>query len=168
MDLCILKAGKNVTASNLYEKDEIYKYPCYGGNGIRGYVESYSHEGNYPLIGRQGALCGNVQYATGKFYATEHAVVTNPKVELNTYWLYSCLKMLNLNRLQTGAAQPGLNIEILSQVSIPFPEVILQNEFSVFVQQVDKLKFEMENILKYLEDNFNSLMKEAFSGRLNI
>jgi len=166
MDLCILKSGKNVIASDLHKKDELYQYPCYGGNGIRGYVENYSHEGNYSLIGRQGALCGNVRYATGKFYATEHAVVATPKEDLNSYWLFYCLNLLNLNRLKTGAAQPGLNIDILSKVDIPLPDIALQNEFTDFISQIDKLKFTMEKSLKELENNFNSLIQKAFKGEL--
>lgn len=64
-----LQAGKNIKASEI--KDDYTKgyYPCYGGNGVRGFVNHFNHEGDYPLIGRQGALCGNVNRATGKFYA---------------------------------------------------------------------------------------------------
>ena len=92
---CGLKAGKFVSASEISEikKDNIY--PCYGGNGLRGYTKTYTHEGNYSLIGRQGALCGNVQLASGKFHATEHAVVVTPFDENNPLWLYYQLNPLN-------------------------------------------------------------------------
>ena len=141
-------------------------YPCYGGNGLRGYALTYTHEGNFPLIGRQGALCGNVKYAEGKFYATEHAIVTQPKVPLNTYWLFIMLREMNLNRLASGAAQPGLNVSTLVPLDVIYPSVELQNQFASFAQQVDKLKFEMQESLKELEDNFNSLMQRAFKGEL--
>ena len=165
-DICELKAGKNIKAADIFEEATEELYPCYGGNGLRGYVKSYSHEGNINLIGRQGALCGNVKFAMGKFYATEHAVVTQPKVEMNSYWLYFVLTELNLNRLATGAAQPGLTVGALNEVQIPVVDIRLQNQFVDFVNQVDKLKFEMENSLKELEDNFNSLMQKAFKGEL--
>ncbi|CAI3214356.1 restriction endonuclease subunit S [Clostridium neonatale] len=48
------------------------------------------------------------------------------------------------------------------------PPIELQNQFANFVKQVDKLKFEMQESLKELEDNFNSLMQRAFKGELFI
>lgn len=41
-----------------------------------------------------------------------------------------------------------------------------QNKFADFVKQVDKLKFEMENSLWELQNNFNSLIQRAFNGEL--
>lgn len=165
-EICELKAGKNIKAKYIYQNNSEYIYPCYGGNGLRGYVKTYSHEGEINLIGRQGALCGNVKFAKGKFYATEHAVVTQPKVSINPYWLYFVLRELDLNRLSTGAAQPGLTVGKLNEVEIPKVPMELQNQFANFINQVDKLKFEMEKSLKELEDNFNSLMQRAFKGEL--
>ncbi|MBV4446847.1 restriction endonuclease subunit S [Clostridium tyrobutyricum] len=136
-----MKAGKNIKACDISEINTGTLYPCYGGNGLRGYVEKYSHEGNIPLIGRQGALCGNVNYARGRFYATEHAVVTQPKVKINNYWLYYILNELDLNRFSIGAAQPGLTIGKLNRVKIPIAPLDMQNQFADFVKQVDKLKF---------------------------
>lgn len=54
----------------------------------------------------------------------------------------------------------------LSELEFIFPPIELQNEFANFFKQVDKLKLEMENSLKDLEDNFNSLMQKAFKGEL--
>ena len=64
-----LQAGKNIQAAEIHENPFADSYPCYGGNGIRGYVASSNRTGDYPIIGRQGALCGNINRATGEFYA---------------------------------------------------------------------------------------------------
>ncbi len=165
-EVCDMKAGKNIKACDISEINTGTLYPCYGGNGLRGYVEKYSHEGNIPLIGRQGALCGNVNYARGRFYATERAVVTQPKVKINNYWLYYILNELDLNRFSIGAAQPGLTIGKLNRVKIPIAPLDMQNQFADFVKQVDKLKFEMQKSLKKMENNFNSLIQRAFKGEL--
>lgn len=54
----------------------------------------------------------------------------------------------------------------IKQLKAIVPPMELQNQFADFVKQIDKLKFEMENSLKELEDNFNSLMQKAFKGEL--
>lgn len=161
-DACDMKAGKNKKAANINEVFEKGLYPCFGGNGIRGYVEEYSHEGNIVLVGRQGALCGNLQYATGQIYATEHAIVIQSKIGWNPLWIYIMLREMNLNRLATGAAQPGINVGTLVHLEVISPIIEKQNEYSEFVQQVDKLKTEVKKSLDETQILFDSLMQEYF------
>ena len=137
---CCLKAGITTSADMIHEQSNVFSVPCYGGNGIRGYVESATQCGCYPIIGRQGALCGNVQLATGKFHATEHAVLVTPLIEANVVWLFYLLKMMDLYRFHTGAAQPGLAVKTLNTVDIPIADVAVQQQFASFVEQTDKSK----------------------------
>ena len=123
-EVCELKAGKFVSASDINDVNDGRLYPCYGGNGLRVYTKTFTHEGSYPLVGRQGALCGNVNFATGKFHATEHAVVVTPKQPMNIYWLYHHLITLNLNQYKTGVAQPGLSVQNLNSVTIDRKSVV--------------------------------------------
>lgn len=118
-DIAKLQSGEGITSDDI---DEAGDYPVYGGNGLRGYAATYTNDGNYVLIGRQGALCGNINYAKGKFYASEHAVVvyTHDKCE-NTTWLGETLRMANFNRLSASAAQPGLAVSTLNIQKIPYP-----------------------------------------------
>ena len=60
-ELCDLKSGLGITSESI---DNSSKYRCYGGNGLRGYTNTFTHEGEYVLIGRQGALCGNIQHVS--------------------------------------------------------------------------------------------------------
>ncbi len=119
--VCDLKAGDFVPASEIAERADEESFPCYGGNGFRGYVQSFTHEGRYILIGRQGALCGNVNLYTGRFHATEHALVATPRLGVDTGWLFYALDVLKLNRFSTGQAQPGLSVTVLRDVGISVP-----------------------------------------------
>lgn len=119
---CNFQAGKFVAASEIQEHSAEGLFPCYGGNGLRGYTASFTHSGRYPLIGRQGALCGNVKYAVGKFHATEHAVVASPKKRVCVDWLFYLLDHLDLNKFATGQAQPGLSVDVLNNVMTSIPQ----------------------------------------------
>ena len=120
-DVCDLKAGDFIPASEIAEHADEGSFSCYGGNGFRGYVKSFTHEGRYVLVGRQGALCGNVNLYTGKFHATEHALVATPKPGVDTGWLFYALDVLQLNRFSIGQAQPGLSVAVLRDVGISVP-----------------------------------------------
>ena len=158
-----LKAGITTATENIHNFEEgKFEVPCYGGNGIRGYVEEKSYSGNYPIIGRQGALCGNVQYATGDFHATEHAVLVSLLKDDNTIWVYYLLKLMDLFRFHTGAAQPGLAVKTLNTVDVIIANRELQNQFATFVEQTDKSKLAIQQSLEKLETLKKSLMQQYF------
>ena len=82
--LASLKSGESITADDIRDDGP---YAVYGGNGLRGYTDRFTHQGEYALIGRQGALCGNINYAKGEFWASEHAVVVTPREQVAVHWL---------------------------------------------------------------------------------
>ncbi len=162
-DVLILRAGDFTVASDISkEPTEVNKYPCYGGNGIRGYVSDYNQEGNYSLIGRQGALSGNVQYVSGCFKNTEHALLVTPIIEMDSIWLNQLLSNLDLKRYQTGAAQPGLSVKNLQEVQIISVPIDEQHKYSKFIKLVIKSKSEVQKGLEKLELLKNALMQEYF------
>jgi len=131
-----LQAGKNIQAAEIHENPFANSYPCYGGNGIRGYVASSNRTGDYPIIGRQGALCGNINRATGEFYATEHAVCVETYSQISVAWACLFLTALNLNQYATATAQPGLAVANINEVYIPLPPLAEQHRI---VQRIEKL-----------------------------
>ena len=161
-----MKAGKFIAASEIYSENSSNLQPCFGGNGLRGYVKSHTHEGEFVLIGRQGALCGNVKITSGKFHATEHAIVCSPEVQYSSLWLYYLLKLMNLNRFSTGAAQPGLNVGTLVDLEVFFVPLNLQNQFTERIEEIEKQKTQAQASLIKADELFNSLLQRAFKGEL--
>ena len=135
-----MRAGTSISSKYIFEQaDSDCIYPCYGANGLRGYVQSMTHEYDASIIGRQGALCGNVTYACGPFFATEHAVVVTPKVELSQRWLYHSLIVANLSQYATKSAQPGLSVRHVAEVKIPVPRVSEQYRIADLLDRFDAL-----------------------------
>ena len=131
-----LKAGKFISA---HEIKSYGMYPCYGGNGKRGYVDKFNREGKFPLIGRQGALCGNINLVEGKFYATEHAVVADGGELVDPDCAAFFLEFLNLNQYATKTAQPGLSVKRISETPYPLPPLAEQKRIAHKVQKLFKM-----------------------------
>ncbi|MFR1732237.1 MAG: restriction endonuclease subunit S [Faecalibacterium sp.] len=166
-EVCLLKAGKFVSANDISPEYNKGLYPCFGGNGIRGYVADYTHDGEFPLIGRQGALCGNVNLASGKFHATEHAVVVQPKIEMNVHWLYYAINAMNLGQYATGAAQPGLAVSKLETLSIEIPNISEQNKIAQTLYKVEQLVNFRKQQLAKLDELVKAQFVEMF-GDINV
>ena len=166
-----LQAGKNISADKIsLVQDNINKYPCFGGNGIRGYVDSYNKDGHFPIIGRQGALCGNLKYATGQFYATEHAVVVSCPSNIDSIWAYYTLGTMNLNQYATATAQPGLAVSNIVKISIPVPTLPEQVEIvrilDIIIEKENKAKQAAETVLEQIDLLKKSILARAFRGEL--
>ena len=161
-DFCLLKAGKSISADDILDNRIGNVFPCVGGNGIRGYVTLYSHEGSYPVIGRQGALCGCVNWITGKFYATEHAVVATGKENMNQRFLYYLFENANLNQYKTQGAQPGLSVAKLNEVKFEIPSLSEQQRIvsilDTFEASIQNLEAQLSQREKQYEYYRNKLL----------
>lgn len=135
-----LKAGKAIKATELSSiMDENHSYPCFGGNGIRGFIKKASHNGDYAIIGRQGALCGCVNWASGEFYATEHAVVCTPRFNVSSRYLYHLFTIADLNQYKSQGAQPGLSVQRLNELVFPIPSIAEQQRIVSILDRFDRL-----------------------------
>ena len=162
-DACNMQAGKFVAAADIKEQDADELFPCYGGNGLRGFTATHTHDGVFPLIGRQGALCGNVKLATGRFHATEHAVVATPNRSIEVVWLYYLLDLLNLNRFATGQAQPGLSVDVLEKVPVTIPdEELEQHRIAACLSRLDALIAAATQRLDAFKRHKRGLMQQLF------
>jgi len=168
-DLGNYQSGSFIDAS---EMDIENPYPVYGGNGIRGLAKKYNHNGDYILIGRQGALCGNINYASGKFWATEHAVVVYKKKEYNLTWLGELFRVMNFNQYSLSAAQPGLSVDRIKRLELPIPTVEEQTAIAEYLdtktQAIDKKVCLLEKKIGYYQELRKSLINETVTKGLDI
>ena len=137
-------------------------YPVYGGNGLRGYAKQYNHDGFYALIGRQGALCGNVNTAVGKAYFTEHAVAVKANFLHDTRFLAHLLGCMDLGRYSGQSAQPGLAVGVLKEVETTVPSKAEQQAIGSFFSRLDSLITLHQRKLELLQDIKKSLLDKMF------
>lgn len=163
-----LQSGASITSDDI---SDVGEYPVFGGNGVRGYTSSYTHDGTYPVIGRQGALCGNINYASGKFWASEHAVVVSVRRDYVVRWLGEVLRSMNLNQYSQSAAQPGISVEVIENLSIPVPpgpeQEAIANYLDRETARIDGLIAEKERMLALLEEKHTALISRVVTRGLD-
>ncbi len=165
--LVTMQSGEAITADAI---DESGAFPVYGGNGIRGFSERYTHSGLHVLIGRQGALCGNINYADGKFWASEHAIVVTPREPTSTTWLGELLRAMDLNRYSVSAAQPGLSVDAIGRLLIPIPSQPEQTAIGEFLgretAKIDALVAEQQRLVELLKEKRQAVISHAVTKGL--
>lgn len=154
-----LSSGKGIPASKVTPTGP---YPVIGGNGVRGYTDSFNFDGECAIIGRQGANCGNVRYFQGKAYMTEHAIVAIGNENANTKYLACLFSLMHLGNLSAQSAQPGLSVQTLSKQIIYLPEISTQNQIADIIKSLDT-KIELNNRINHnLEEQAQALYKSWF------
>ena len=151
-----LQSGDGIKAGKIFEEG---LFPVFGGNGLRGYTDTFNQDGEYFFIGRQGANCGNVHYNKGKAFMTEHAVVGCPKEGYDAVYLAYKLSLLDLGKLQGQSAQPGLAVGTLADVELEIPEYRTQHDIGKLLYNIDqkislntRMNAELEAMAKQLYD----------------
>jgi type I restriction enzyme S subunit len=164
-----LDSGDAIAGENIEDSGE---FPVFGGNGVRGYTSSFTHEGSYVVIGRQGALCGNINYANGRFWATEHAVVATPLKLLDVFWLGEMLRSMNLNQYSISAAQPGLSMEMIGNLRTVLAPIDDQMNVSNYLgdatNKIDALTAEAQRAIDLLQERRTALISAAVTGKIDV
>ena len=141
----------------------------YGGNGLRGYTSSYNHEGSYVLIGRQGALCGNVRSVYGKTYITEHAIAVAGNEKSNTNFLHYLFLKMNLGQYSDQSAQPGLAVNKLLKLKVALPIISEQTKIAKFLSLLDERIATQSKIIDKLQSLIKGIAhKVSKQGKPNI
>jgi type I restriction enzyme S subunit len=164
-----MQSGNSITAETI---ESAGAYPVYGGNGLRGYTSSFTHSGEFVLIGRQGALCGNINYATGRFFASEHAVVATARKSVDVTWLGEMMRTMNLNQYSVSAAQPGLSVELIGNVRTIYAPLEEQRRLAGFLSDQSEtlagLSTEAFKAIDLLQERRSALISAAVTGRIDV
>ncbi|KXZ73307.1 EcoKI restriction-modification system protein HsdS [Acinetobacter venetianus] len=164
-----LLSGDGITA---FDIEDTGTYPVFGGNGLRGFTEKYNCDGEYALIGRQGALCGNINVARGQFFATEHAVVVYPYEKFNLTFLSEFLRFMDLGQYSVSAAQPGIAVDRINTLPIVIPTLDEQNAIGAFLDQetakIDTLISKAKTAIQLMQERRTAVISAAVTGKIDV
>ncbi|WP_407487442.1 restriction endonuclease subunit S [Acinetobacter baumannii] len=160
---CSFKSGFSITSENISEDTTLF--PVYGGNGLRGYTSTFTHDSAYTLIGRQGALCGNLNYVEGKSFISEHAIAVKANNENETKFLYYNFSRLNLNKLSEASAQPGLSVEKLLKLETLVPPLAEQQKIAQALTDADDYISALEKLIEKKKMIKEGLMVNLLTGK---
>lgn len=164
-----LKSGEMMTAKMMSNNG---KFPVYGGNGIAGYHDKYNLSGNNVIVGRVGALCGNVRFITDKIWLTDNAFqLTDFNFDFDNAFLTFLLNFKNLRSMARQAAQPVISNSSLKDIELQFPKSIkvqqnIISQLNALSSETKKLEALYQQKLVELEDLKKSILEKAFKGEL--
>ena len=147
------------------------QYPYYGATGIIDYVDDFIFDGNYILIGEDGANIISrsaplVYLAKGKFWVNNHAHILTPSSG-DIHYLYQVAELVNYEKYNTGTAQPKLNIQNLKNISVNISMNLAEQEkIGEFFSKLDQQIELEEKKLELLEQQKKGYMQKIFSQEL--
>ena len=164
-----LKSGDGLTQKNMIPG----KFKVYGGNGIAGLHNKYNLLGENVIVGRVGALCGNVRYINDRIWLTDNAFsIVYYKYKFDLSFLVYLLNFNNLRSFARQAAQPVISNSSLKGVLLNFPKSVesqqqIVKKLDLLSSKTQKLQAIYEQKLVDLAELKKSLLQKAFSGELS-
>ncbi|MBY6836773.1 restriction endonuclease subunit S [Clostridium botulinum] len=163
-----IKSGEGITNNELSENGE---FEVFGGNGVMGRCNKYNVECSRLIIGRVGALCGNVRYVTQKAYVSDNALILDLKDREIYKFYYYLLHGANLGRLNTSNAQPLITGTKVLNLYIPNINMKSQFKIAAFLDKkctkIDQTIEKEKQVIEKLKEYKQSVITEAVTKGLN-
>ncbi len=146
-------------------------YLVYGANGIRGYYFKYNLDKKRILLGRVGALAGNVHIVDEKVWVTEHALIASDKLNLVEEYYGYVFESMNLIQYSKSSAQPVISGDTLQKLRFPVPELSEQQAIADYLDEtcskIDEIIAEAKASIDEYKELKQSVIFEAVTKGLD-
>ena len=140
--------------------------PYYGANGIQGYVEGYTHDGEFILVAEDGANDLKnypVQYVDGKVWVNNHAHVIQAKENLaDNMFLMNAIRSINIEPFLVGGGRAKLNADVLMKLEVIIPLKSEQQKIGNFFKQLDDIITLHQRKLDLLKETKKGFLQKMF------
>ena len=169
--------GKRIPLSGEVRSGQKRIYPYYGANGVIDYVEDYIFEGDYILIGEDGAPFYDKKkdvsfLANGKFWVNNHCHVLRNIGASEARFVVYCLNAVDYTHYITGSTRDKLTQADLNRIEITMPSLPEQAQIADYLdrktRQIDELRSNEEQTIKLLKEYRQSLISEAVTGKIDV
>ena len=166
-ELFQLRSGDSLPRKKMVEG----AYPVFGGNGIAGSHNLFNREGSNLLIGRVGALCGNVHSVNEPIWLTDNAFqVFFDRAKFDDKFLSYLLEYLDLGQYSRQTAQPVISNSSLKNVEVPYPNSLPEQKRIVAIldeafASIDQAKANTERNLANARELFDSYLNRVFEEK---
>lgn len=143
------------------DRDQSGNIPVFGSNGVLDYHSQAKVCNGGVITGRSGTI-GKVFYTKGAYWPLNTTLFSVDTHHNNIIYLAHLLMMFDLARFTEGTGVPTLNRNKFHSVPIIDVPIDEQNEFAKFVEEIDKLKFAVQQALDKAQLLFDSLMQKYF------
>ena len=164
-----INSGDPIINSNIKDTG---LYEVFGGNGFMGYANDYNIKGEKIIIGRVGALCGNIRYSNKKRWISDNALILKLHKGESYSFFFFLLKAGNLNTLNSSNAQPLITGTKVMNFAIPYPPLKEQKEIVSYIEKNYKnienaIDFQNQQIKK-LKEYKSVLIDNAVTGKIKV
>ena len=159
-------------AARITGKTQEELYPYYGATGQVGYIDGYLTDGEYVLLGEDGApfldmYAKKAYIISGKSWVNNHAHVLRSKS--NNKFLCYFLNYFNYKGYVSGTTRLKLTQAQMKRIMVPVPS---EDEQERVVAKIEELFSELDNGVETLKKTKQQLavyrqavLKEAFEGK---
>ncbi|RQN01090.1 restriction endonuclease subunit S [Staphylococcus warneri] len=159
-DIANVYQPQNLSQNNFQKKG----YPVYGANGVIGYYKDFNHSNMEIAVACRGNTCGRVNLTEPKSWITSNAMVVNiiDKMEIEFYFLYQYLRIINYSNVISGSGQPQITRKNMNSVELLVPNYIEQQKIGNLFRRFDDFIEKQSHKIELLKERKKGFLQKMF------
>ena len=141
--------------------------PVVSSGGIKSWHNEAAAKGPGVVIGRKGSI-GSVHYVAQDYWPHDTTLWCTDFRGNFPLFVYYRLQVLDLKRLDSGAANPALNRNFLHEEVVTWPDIDEQQEIAAILQTIDRKIAVHERKRAMLQELFKTLLNQLMTGELRV